>query len=143
MVLRMELWQSLYAMIWLAFLEILIVLDPIQDIKYSLFIHLFLGIGIVALALVNKKKLEETAAPDRVKRISGAILTMSIIAGVTGILIRWDPLSLGRLLHFLHVVVSLALFAQAASCATGYDMWEEKEFTGKVGPHAPLQPPQP
>ncbi|MCK5037770.1 MAG: hypothetical protein KAS16_01610 [Thermoplasmata archaeon] len=139
----MKLWQSLYAMIWLAFLEILIVLDPIQDIKYSLFIHLFLGIGIVILAIYNKKKLYETDCPDRVKRIAGVILTMSIIAGITGILIRWDPMDLGRLLHFLHVVVSLAIMAQSASCATGYDMWEEKEFSGKVGPPKPLEPPQP
>ncbi len=139
----MKLWQSLYAMIWLAFLEILIVLDPIQDIKFSLFVHLFLGIGIVFLAIHNKKKLERTAAPDRVKRISRAILVMSIIAGVTGILTRWDPISLGRLLHFLHVIVNLALLAQAASCATGYDMWEEKEFSEKIGEPEFSEPSRP
>lgn len=135
----MKLWQSLYAMIWLAFLEMILVLDPIEDLhRFTPFAHFFVGIAIVVLAYYNRKELLKTSCPDRVKRIAGTIFVMSIAAGVTGILIRVDPPSLGRLFQFVHVVVSLALMAQAASCATGYDMWEEGEFDGKVGPPAPL-----
>jgi hypothetical protein len=31
-------------------------------------------------------------------------------------------------INFLHVAVALAIITQAASSATAFDMWEEKEF---------------
>ena len=31
-------------------------------------------------------------------------------------------------INVLHLVVALAIIAQASSAATAYDMWEEKEF---------------
>jgi hypothetical protein len=31
-------------------------------------------------------------------------------------------------INLLHLVVALAMIAQASSTATAYDMWEEKEF---------------
>ena len=130
----MKLWQSLYLMIWLAFFEIILVMNPYMDTFLKRIIHVLLGAGMLALAYWNVQMLRDSQAPDRVKRISRATLGLAVAAGVTGLLffpiyyynldfIRW-------LFEFVHVGIALTIIAQASSTATGYDMWEEKELGG-------------
>jgi hypothetical protein len=64
-----------------------------------------------------------------VKRISKVIPDMATFDGLLGI-----PLYLFRegTIHWatnlLHLILAVAIIAQASSVATAYDMWEEKEF---------------
>lgn len=129
----MTVWKQLYAMVWLAFLQILIITLP----RFSIYLvdaHVALGLVILALAHYNNAQIKKTECPNRLKRIvkSTAILaTFQIILGV----ILYVNLRLGvgiplvSVVTFLHIVTALAIITQAASVATGYDMWEEHEYT--------------
>ncbi len=128
----MRLWKPLYAMVWVAFLQIVIILLP----RFSVYLvdaHLGLGLVILALAHYNSAKIKKTEAPNRLKRIakSTAILaTIQVILGLvlyTGLRFNLD-IPLLSIVSFLHVVTALAIITQASSVATAYDMWEEKEF---------------
>ncbi len=128
----MRLWKPLYAMVWVAFLQIVIILLP-RFTVYLVDAHLGLGLVILALAHYNSAKIKKTEAPNRLKRIakSTAILaTIQVILGLvlyTGLRFNLD-IPLLSIVSFLHVVTALAIITQASSVATAYDMWEEKEF---------------
>lgn len=133
----MKLWASLYLMIWLAFLEFLLVLVPIQ-LPFKIELHALLGVAILLLALYNRQSVSETDAPDRIKRITRATAWFAIAEGVLGVLLYFRIAV--DLMTFLHIVASFAIITQAASAATGYDMWEEKEFgQGLEGEGKPQQ----
>lgn len=121
----MKLWASLYLMIWLCFLEFLMIMAP-TGWDYMVELHILLGVLIVVLAFYNAQRLGKSAAPDRVKRISRVIVGFSIAQGVIGILFYLEFAL--EIMDVFHIIVSLAMITQAASVATGYDMWEEKEF---------------
>ena len=129
----MGLWKPLYAMVWLAFLQIVIIILPRFTI-YLVDVHVALGLIILALAHYNSAQIKKTKAPTRLKRIakSTAILaTLQIILGV----ILYANLRLNvnvplvSVIAFIHLVIALAIITQASSVATAYDMWEEKEYT--------------
>lgn len=129
----MGLWKPLYAMVWLAFLQIVIIILPRFTI-YLIDVHVALGLIILALAHYNSAQIKKTNAPTRLKRIakSTAILaTLQIILGV----ILYANLRLNvnvplvSVIAFIHLVIALAIITQASSVATAYDMWEEKEYT--------------
>lgn len=88
---------------------------------------------ILVLAYYNLVKVKKTNAPDRIKRILKTILGFAAFQAILGILLfinlRYFSIPLMDYSDFLHLVISLAVIAQASSAATGYDMWEEKEFT--------------
>jgi uncharacterized protein YacL len=125
-------------MIWLAFFEIILVMNPYADPMINRSIHLLLGAGMVALAVYNVSMLRDSPAPDRVKRISRATMGLTVAAGVTGLLffpIYWYNLDIIYwLFQFVHVAIAITIIAQASSTATGYDMWEEGELGGSAPP---------
>jgi len=129
----MSVWKQFYAMVWLAFLQIIIITLPRFTI-YLVDAHVALGLAILALAHYDNALIKKTTAPNRLKRIvkSTAVLaTFQIILGV----ILYANLRLGvsiplvSVISFFHLVVALAIITQAASVATAYDMWEEHEYT--------------
>jgi len=130
---ELKLWVSLYLMVWLAFLEIILVWGPVSSIAPLAYAHVVLGVLIFAIAYSNSSKLRRTNCPDRVKRIVKATVALAAFEGLLGILLYvskiWllpDLVTMG--VGFLHMGTALAIATQAASTATAYDMWEEKEF---------------
>lgn len=130
--LEMSIWKQLYAMVWLAFLQIVIITLPRFSV-YLVDVHVILGLAILALAHYDNAQMKHTDAPNRLKRIvkSTAILaTFQIILGVVLYLnLRLNvSVPLISVISFLHIVTALAIITQAASVATAYDMWEEHEY---------------
>jgi len=124
----LKLWARLYLMIWLAFIQFFV--TAFSEIFGVLYLHSVVGIAILVLAIMNYRELMKTSAPNRVKRISKAIPAMAGLNGVIGIpLYVFTEGTIHWAITVLHLVVALAMIAQASSTATAYDMWEEKEFT--------------
>jgi len=115
-------------MIWLAFFEFITILPPIAGVQYMVEIHSLLGVLIVILAFYNVSMISKTEAPDRIKRILKATAGMATFQGILGIALYLNIMVGSGIIEFLHLVISLTIIAQASSAATGYDMWEEKEF---------------
>jgi hypothetical protein len=138
------LWKRLYGMIWLNVLTFILVpslLIPgveLSSTEGSILegLHILVGGAVLALAIYNMTSLEMTVCPDRIKRISKVIVEMSVISAILGAIIAVGLWNLQTFCSFdiirlMHLVVSLAIITQATSVATGYDMWEEKEFEPK------------
>jgi hypothetical protein len=123
-------------MIWLAFLQIIIILVIVPGIRtYLIYGHVMLGLIILGLAHYNNMQIKVTNAPARLKRIVkstaifataqpilGIILFLSVVLGLFGI-------PLVGIIIFLHLAIALVIITQSSSVATAYDMWEEKEYT--------------
>ena len=141
----MKVWQNLYAIIWLMLLEILFQSKAIdfQGVKY---VHVLLGVLILAMAFNNYINVNKTAAPDRTKRILRTAANFAVVQAVLGVIIvTTDVYNLFGIcqmgiVQFLHLVIAIAMITQAASGATSYDMWEEKEF---LQPSKPAAQPGP
>ena len=123
----------MYLIIWVAFLQILFILfSPLGD-TVNLGIHIVIGLAILGLAFTIYRGVARTACPDRIKRITRTTWSLAVFQGVLGLALALGmALSWGSLytdvVSFLHVANALAIITQASSSATGYDMWEEKEF---------------
>ncbi len=145
----MKLWQSLFAMIWITFLEFLLVMathvPTFAGIATILtYLHAALGFGIVLLALSNYHGVRDTAIAGRVKRTAQSTFQLSILMAVLGgVLLFPDYLtwtipllgvSLFYAIVFVHVVNAFAIITQAAAVAIAYDMWEDKEFDQETKP---------
>jgi hypothetical protein len=120
-------------MVWLAFLEFILVWAPVSSIAPLVYAHVILGVLIFAIAYSNSLKLRKTNCPARVKRIVKATVALAAVEGLLGILLYVSKAGLLPDLvtsgvGFLHLGTALAVVTQAASTATAYDMWEEKEF---------------
>lgn len=145
----MKLWRALYAMVWLVLLEFLTLLLAPRGSTAAVWLHMALGAGIVALAFVNAKNLAATAAPARTKRVAKAIAGMSAAGAFFGVLLYFDftpglGLLRGGPVYVLHLLTAFAIITQAASVATSYDMWEEKEFEAAApSPEAAPRPEAP
>jgi hypothetical protein len=130
-VVLVKLWASLYLMVWLTLLEFL-TLTYLSG-GFGLLAHAGTGVAVLALAAFNRYRLVRTAAPARLKRIAKATLGLAAAQPVLGVLLAVLPI--GReVVGFLHLLAAFAIITQAASTATAYDMWEEKEFA--AGPPA-------
>ncbi|MGD0145401.1 MAG: hypothetical protein ABSB53_00910 [Nitrososphaerales archaeon] len=129
----MKTWAVMYAIIWVAFIQILIVLFPVIETFPTYDLHLVVGVVVLGLAYLIFVRVKATSCPDRIKRITkatfgfaifqvflGVALYGALSANVDGILIDF--------INFLHAAVALTIITQAASSATAFDMWEEKEF---------------
>ncbi len=129
----MELWRKLYNTVWLAFFSC--VLIPRWMGAYAGFpVHAVLGILMLLVVSGNARKLGALSVPDRLKRISKVTAGLSFFQLVVGAamggiahLAPQLPYALS-VLRGIHIVCALAILSQASSTATGYDMWEEKEF---------------
>ena len=122
-------------MIWLAFLDIVIIIVNISGFKtYVVLGHTILGLVILGLAYYNSMQIKETKAPNRLKRITKSTVTLATVELILGIILfPYAVFSIGiplvGVINFLHLVIALAIITQASSVATAYDMWEEKEYT--------------
>jgi len=123
----LKLWARLYLLIWLAFAQFFVTL--FSEMFGVVYLHFLVGLAVLVLAVMNYRGLMGTSAPDRVKRISRVIPGMAAFDGLLGIpLYLFKEGTVHWAITVLHLVVALAIIAQASSAATAYDMWEEKEF---------------
>jgi hypothetical protein len=125
----------MYALIWVSFVEILIVMFPVLATFPTYDIHLVVGVVVLAMAYVVYTQVKESPCPDRIKRITKTTFGFGIFQAVLGIVLYgalYSGAGPGDLwitaLNFLHVGVAIAIITQASSSATAFDMWEEKEF---------------
>jgi hypothetical protein len=122
-------------MVWLAFLQILIILVPIPVLRsYLVYGHVFLGLVILGLAHYNNAQIKKTEAPNRLKRIAKSTAILATIQPIFGVILLVNlmlpsGIPLVGIVLFLHIITALAIITQASSVATAYDMWEEKEYT--------------
>jgi hypothetical protein len=136
----MQLWNKLYNTIWLAFFSC-VLLPRWMGAKIGLPVHVVLGVLLLIVSQSNVRSVAALGVPDRLKRISRAVAGFAIIQLICG-------LALGGVMHLapnlhvvamilrgVHIVCALTILAQSSSFATGYDMWEEKEF-GEAPPAA-------
>lgn len=128
----MTVWKSLYAMVWLAFLQIVIIVMP-RFTLYLVDVHAILGLAILGLAHYNNAKMKHTEAPNRLKRITKSTAILATFQIILGVILYANlrmnmNLPLVGVIVFIHIVIALAIITQAASVATAYDMWEEHEF---------------
>ncbi len=148
----MKLWQSLYAMIWIVFLEALLAMTP-DHAEWVTYLHIVAGVLIIVLAFNNLSQLRNTVVPGRIKRIARSTLQLSVVMAILGALLffrfgeTWViPLvsvSIYGLVLLFHVVNAFAIVTQAAAVAIAYDMWEEKEFAKETAPgEIPANPMQ-
>ena len=124
-------------MIWLMVLEFILVWGPASGFVFLLYVHVILGIVIFIIAYSNASKLGKTQCPARIRRIAKATVGLAAFEGVLGILLYVNktsslPSLVTNAVGFLHILTALAIVTQAASTATAYDMWEEKEFSISV-----------
>ncbi len=145
----MKLWQALFAMIWIAFLEFLLVMSThvTSDatlITLLIYLHAALGFGMIALAFNNFAGVRNTTIAGRVKRTAKSTYQLSILMAILGVILlfksslSWEfpivNISLFYVLLFIHVVNAFAIITQAAAVAIAYDMWEDKEFAQETAP---------
>ncbi len=122
-------------MIWLAFLQILVVVPPLTGVTALVFLHVALGLAILGLAHMDSRRLKAVAVPDRIRRIAASTAQLASAQLIFGIYLflaldlepGWN-LPGSSVVLFLHLVVALAIFSQASSTATAFDMWEEREY---------------
>jgi len=126
-------WKQLYLIVWLAFLQIIIILIP--RLGSSLVdLHAVLGFVILGLAHYDYAMLKRTDAPNRLKRIAKSTAALATFQIILGIILYANlrlnvSIPLVEVVTFVHLVTALAIITQAASVATAYDMWEEHEYT--------------
>lgn len=131
----MKLWGWLYTLVWLSAVQILLgfyAASPSPPLAL-LVAHVVVGIGVIAAAQVNARWIRKTAAPARLKRVARVSGIFAGIQFVLGILLLADvsggvAIPGADVISFFHLLFALAILAQAASVATAYDMWEEREF---------------
>ncbi len=148
----MKLWMALYAMVWIALIEFLLVMTP-GGSSVLIYLHIVIGSAIIGLAFYNFSGIRKTRVMGRVKRIAQTSYNLSVTAGISGVLIFFEigktpvipviSISIYRLIFFFHLLCAFAIITQAAAIAIAHDMWEDKEFEketepGVVPPH-PMQ----
>jgi hypothetical protein len=142
---------ALYALTWILFFEIWLSLTPILP-PFPRYLHIVLGVGIVALSYSNSEALRATEAPARIKRISRTTFQLSLVMALLGALVYLQigasvPLLLGVSLAgvftFFHFVNAMAMITQSAASAIAYDMWEDREFERTTRPGEVPSPPGP
>ncbi len=140
----MKVWQSLYGIIWLMFFSILLQSKAI-DFPYVEYVHMAVGAGVLGLAFLNYSNVSKTEAPARTKRILKAIVSLSTVMMFLGIIIFIlspdvtnidDSFGICHMgfARLFHLALAITIITQAASAATSYDMWEEKEFLPPTKP---------
>jgi hypothetical protein len=138
-VVSLSMWRQLYAMVWLVFLQIVIILESQIPVfgPYLVYAHVFLGLVILGLAHYNNAQIKKTEAPSRLKRIAQSTAILATIQIIFGVILLGNIMmptsgilaSIVGIVLLLHIMTALAIITQASSVATAYDMWEEKEYT--------------
>jgi len=128
----MKMWKQLYLIVWLTFLQIIIILVP--SLGSSLVdLHAALGFVILGLAHYDYAILKRSEAPNRLKRITKSTAILATFQVILGMVLYANlrlnvSIPLVQVVTFLHLMTALAIITQAASVATAYDMWEEHEY---------------
>lgn len=129
-----SLWKPLYALEWLVFLQILVIVPPLFGLAPDLvYLHVGLGLVIVFLAHFNRARLSRRAVPGRIQRTvraTAALASVQFLLGIYAFLIdvlNWSLPGIDVVL-LLHLVLALAILSQASATGMAYDMWEEREF---------------
>jgi len=129
----MPLWKKLYGTVWLAFFSCVLIPRWILP-AVGIPLHILVGLGMLVMTQLNMRQLAALPVPDRLKRISrvtAGFAIFQIICGLAlGAAMQFAPgvAVVAAVLRGAHIVCALTILAQAASVATAYDMWEEKEF---------------
>ena len=126
----------MYVLIWVAFIEILVILFPVTGTAVANTIHLVIGVAVLALAYLIHRRVASTSCPGRIKLITKTTFGLAVFQAVLGISL-FAAIGMGApegglvvtVIDFLHVANALAIITQASSSATAFDMWEEGEFT--------------
>jgi len=154
----MKLWQALFAMIWIVFMEFLLAMSTHVFESGILptvliWLHVALGFGIIALAFNNFDGVRKSTIAGRVKRTAKSTFQLSILMAILGVILLFKDslswqfpvvnLSLYYVLLFVHVVNAFAIITQAAAVAIAYDMWEDKEFNQETAPGEVPEMPAP
>jgi len=132
----MPLWNRLYNTIWLALFSCVMV-PRWMGTSWGVAVHALLGLGLAALTVANARTLKALPVPPRLQRISkvtaGIALAQAVLGMALGAVNHLAPgvPVVGTVILCAHVVFALAILSQSSSVATGYDMWEEKEFSPK------------
>ena len=141
----MNLSASLYAFFWLAVLQIVlgVLLATGGSVSPVIaFVHAAIGGIVLGWAFVNRRAMRATRAPARTKRTIAATFAIAAVMVVLGAILLSGAanavgsagVTLGDAIAVVHLVFALAIVTQAASTATGYDMWEEREFERESEP---------
>jgi hypothetical protein len=130
----------MYGMIWLCFIQILFVLySPLGSDAATVAVHGSLGVLVFVLAFYVSRKVSASACPERIKRITRTTRNLALFQGLLGLALAGAAM-MGLatiylwIISILHVANSLAIITQASSSATGFDMWEEREFQASPVP---------
>lgn len=137
--------QTMYGIIWLMLVLILLQSKAV-DFPGVAYVHMGLGGLVLVMVYYNYASVAKTACPDRTKRIVKIYATLAAVQPFLGIIIFAAGLynlfgicQMG-IVQFLHLVIAIAMITQAASAATSYDMWEEKEFLQPSKAAEPTRP---
>jgi hypothetical protein len=136
----MKLWSWLYTLVWLTAVQILLGFYTASSAPLPVVIaHVVVGVAVVGVAQYDARQIRKTAAPARLKRIarvSGVFAGIQFLLGVVLFLGLEEGVQVpgADVISFFHLLFALAIVAQAASVATAYDMWEEREFVEGVEP---------
>jgi hypothetical protein len=140
----MKLWAWLYTLIWTTALQIILGFYAAESLQTPVLVaHAAIGVAVLVVAQYAARAIRKTEAPDRLKRVarvSGIFAGIQFVLGLV-LFIGFEfsvTIPGSDVLSFFHLLFALAILAQAASVATAYDMWEEKEFAGGGGPQKPL-----
>ena len=137
----MQTWQAMYAIIWIALLQILFILFSPLGNGLNWPIHAVIALAILGFAFRVDRGVRLTSCPDRIKRIARTTMLLALLQGVLGvalaigIVLSWGA-GYSTVVAFLHVANALAIITQASSSATAFDMWEDKEFQSPTPPAA-------
>ena len=149
----MKLWASLYGFFWFAVLQIVlgVVLavgpGPSGPVAY---LHAAVGAIVVIWSFANFRAVRGTRAPGRTKRTVAATFAIAVLMVLLGLLLWFGVgsgasllgASVDAVIGVLHLIGALAIVTQAASTATGFDMWEEREFEQETEPGVVPAPPR-
>lgn len=131
----MSMWKQLYALVWLSFLQIVIIVAP-PSASYIVDGHALLGLVILGLTHYNNASIKKTEAPTRLKRTTKTTAVLASFQAILGVVLYVNlmlgfgiPSTVIFAISLIHLVTALAIITQASSVATAYDMWEEHEFT--------------
>ena len=149
----MKLWVSLYGFFWFAVLQIalgvFLAVGP-RPPGFVPYLHAGIGAVVVVWAFFNFRGVRATRVPGRTKRTVAATFAIAVLMVLLGLLL-WFGVGAGASLFgvsvdegiaLLHLIGALAIVTQAASTATGFDMWEEREFEQETEPGVVPVPPR-
>ena len=141
----MRLWVSLYGFFWLAVAQILlgvVLAVGVSSAGVLPYLHAGIGGAVVIWSFANFRAVRATRAPGRTKRTIAATFGISVLMVGLGSLL-WLGVEVGvsalagsvsDAIAFVHLLLALAIVTQAASTATGFDMWQEHEFEQETEP---------